>query len=168
MKYMASILRTSEAYVLAFHALLHMTTSQTNRPVSVAWMAEKFQVSEAHLAKVLQRLAKMGLLVSKRGIGGGFLLGRRPEEITLLDVFIATEGPLAENTCLLKRQVCTGGGCVMSDLLRSVYEQVRQRLSETKLSDLIASPLPAAEAFTVVKTQSIEEQTLPSGASAEG
>ncbi|NQU75980.1 MAG: Rrf2 family transcriptional regulator [Planctomycetes bacterium] len=134
---MAGLLRISEAYVLAFHALAYMVASDDRKPVTAMELARYFRVSEAHLAKVLQRLARLGLLVSKRGPGGGFVLGRRPEDVTLLDIHVAVDGPLVESTCLLVEHICKPGTCVMEKLLRSVYDQVHERLGETRLTDLV-------------------------------
>ncbi len=63
---MSGLLRISEAFVLAFHAMAYLVNSSSSKPVSAAELAQTFKVSEAHLAKVLQRLARLGLLTSRR------------------------------------------------------------------------------------------------------
>ena len=133
---MAGLLRVSEAFALAFHAMAYMVASGEERPVAAAELARLFGVSEAHLAKVLQRLARLGLLSSKRGPKGGFVLAREPEQVTLLDIHEAVDGPLDSSTCLLNEHLCKPGTCVMEKLLRSVYNEVRQHLAGTRLSDL--------------------------------
>jgi Rrf2 family protein len=133
---MAGLLRISEAYVLAFHAMAYLVNSLSEKPISAAELAETFAVSEAHLAKVLQRLARLGLLGSRRGPRGGFMLTCDPTQVTLMDIHTAVDGPLDENTCLLGEHICEPGTCVMEALLCQVQEMVREKLASTKLSDL--------------------------------
>lgn len=136
---MAGILRLSEAFALAFHAMAALA-EVGDEPVSVAEMAGAMSVSEAHLAKVLQRLARMGLLSSRRGPKGGFALARPAKRITLLEILHAVEGPLASDTCLMERKICPPGECRMECLMRSIHGQVYGYLANTKLSD-VALPL---------------------------
>jgi Rrf2 family transcriptional regulator, nitric oxide-sensitive transcriptional repressor len=133
---MAGLLRVSDAFALAFHALAAMAAGPEGTLMSVAELARCFHVSEAHLAKVLQRLARLGLLVSKRGPGGGFVLAKPADQVTLLDIHTAVDGPLDSNTCLLAERLCRPGGCVVEQLLTSVYAQVHELLAKTRLSDL--------------------------------
>ncbi len=133
---MAGLLRISEAFGLAFHAMAYLVASPKDRPVSAGELAGIFDVSEAHLAKVLQRLARLGLLSSKRGPKGGFFLNENSEGASLLDIHDAVDGPLDPNTCLLNDHLCKPGTCVMEKLLRSVYDTVSSRMDETKLADL--------------------------------
>jgi Rrf2 family protein len=85
---MSNLFKVSEAASLALHAMLHIVANP-NRPVSTREIASGMHASEAHLAKVLQRLARVGLARSTRGPKGGFVLGRPAETITLLDVYEA-------------------------------------------------------------------------------
>jgi Rrf2 family protein len=63
---------------------------------ALGYLANRFEISEAHLAKVLQRLVKAELLRSVRGPRGGFILTRAPESVTLLEVF---EAVINEHRC---------------------------------------------------------------------
>lgn len=63
-------------------------------------------VTPAFLTKILQPLIKAGIVSSQRGVGGGFLLNKSAEEITLLDILEAEEGPLRLNHCLVEKGVC--------------------------------------------------------------
>jgi Rrf2 family protein len=121
---------------MGMHAMAFIASASRGGPVSVSTVARELGVSEAHLGKVLQRLARHGFLSSRRGPRGGYGLGRDPEEITLLEIYEAVDGPLVESTCLLERPVCTGSTCILGDLVASVNKQLRERLSSTRLSDL--------------------------------
>jgi Rrf2 family protein len=98
-------------------------------------------VSVAHLSKVMQRLVKVGLLNSRRGPGGGFVLGRAAEKISLLEILEAMDGPMSENKCMLGRKKCLYGGCALGALLTHVNHQVREFMASRNLTDLIGSSL---------------------------
>jgi len=131
---MANVLKVSEAASLALHAMVLLAAR--DEVVSTGEIASTLRVSVAHLSKVLQRLARVGLVRSIRGPKGGFILGKASEEITLLDVYEAIEGPLVPSNCLLNTPVCSGERCILGGLLETVNEQVREYLAGTRLSEL--------------------------------
>jgi len=135
---MSGILRISEAAVLAIHTAALLAGSE-GRVMTNGEMAQFLGVSEAHLSKVLQRLGRRGIVASIRGPRGGFTLGRPADEITLLEVYEAVDGPLREARCLLDAPVC-GGRCLMGEVLAKVNSIVRGHLSGTRVSDVRISP----------------------------
>ncbi len=132
---MSKILRISDAASMALHTMVLLAGSP-DKLLSTKEMASTLNVSEAHLAKVLQRLAKAGFARSTRGPNGGFGLEKAPSEITLLDVYNAIEGPLAPTDCLLGTPVCGGKDCILGKLLETVNRRVTDYLAETRLSQL--------------------------------
>lgn len=132
---MPSLLRISEAASLALHGMALLAT-EPERRMSTREMAGRLHASEAHLAKVMQRLGRAGLVRSVRGRGGGFTLARRREAVKLLDVYQAVEGKLPRSECLIGAPVCTGEQCVMGGLLQVVDTWLRAYLSGTRLSEL--------------------------------
>lgn len=132
---MSNVLRISEAASLALHAMVYLAANP-GRPISAREIASVLQVSEAHLSKVLQRLAKSGLVQSNRGPKGGFVLGRSPEKVALLEVYEALEGKLAPSNCLFGTPICGGKKCILGKLLRTVNREVGKYLSDTRLSEL--------------------------------
>lgn len=133
---MAGILKISEGSNLAVHALAFMGSSKEQKSVSVGIIAENLGVSRDHLGKVLQRLSRLGMVNSRRGPRGGFVLARAPNELTLLEIVEAIDGPLTATSCMLGTPVCGGGDCVLGNMMRNVYEQVIDVLAKTRLSDL--------------------------------
>jgi Rrf2 family protein len=134
---MPNVLKISEAASIAMHTVL-MLASHGGEVLSNSHIASQLKVSENHLAKVLQRLVKVGMVSSVRGPKGGFSLSKDIGDITLLDVYEAIDGPLEMDNCLLKRPICGGGkNCVLGSLLSSVNRDVRKQLSGTKLSELV-------------------------------
>ena len=132
---LSNLLRISEAASLGLHAMV-LLAANSHDEISTRRIASDLQVSEAHLSKVLQRLGKVGLVNSTRGPKGGFALARKAEDITLLDVYEAIDGPLVTNSCLLGTQICGGERCILGDLLETIDNQVREYLTTTRLPEL--------------------------------
>ncbi|MCP4656916.1 MAG: Rrf2 family transcriptional regulator [bacterium] len=132
---MPRALKISEAASLALHAM-GLIAALPGGKASARVIASRLGVSEAHLSKVLQRLAKAGFLRSVRGPKGGFSLPRSAEEITLLEVYEAIEGPIEAHHCLFDRPLCEGAECGLGTVIGNANEQLRLQLAETRLSDV--------------------------------
>ena len=132
---MSGSLKISEAASLALHTMVYLAGDPAAHH-SAGKLAEVICVSEAHLAKVLQRLVKAGLLLSARGPRGGFRLARGTEKITLLEVFEAIDGPFKPDECLMHDRTCGQMGCLFGDLLTDINGQVREYLGSRNLEDV--------------------------------
>lgn len=130
---MSGLVRISEAASLALHALGIM--AQSPQRWTTERLAEILRASTHHLAKVMQRLVKAGLLRSVRGPHGGFELTRPPEEITLAEIYQAVEGPLPLAGCLLGEPICRNGTahCMLGEMVNMVHRQVHDYLARTTL-----------------------------------
>jgi len=103
---------------------------------SLRIIAEEEDISFDYLEKVFSRLEKKGLVVSKRGASGGYFLSRKPEKITLKDIFDAVEEPIFIVDCI-KRGCQRDKNCRASVAWRKVNERVEDALLSVKLSELI-------------------------------
>jgi Rrf2 family protein len=135
---MANVWRISEAATMALHTIVFLA-AHDERLYSTREIATAHEVSEAHLSKVLQRLAKVGLVNSVRGPKGGFLIGRPADEIKLIEIYESIDGPLTDATCLLGKPVCTGGQCIMCDVVEKVNREAKTYLSGTTVADVAAA-----------------------------
>src|SRR6266581_5544074 len=79
-------------------ALKHLA-QHNDESVSARQIAAQYRIPAELLAKVLQKLARKGLLVSQQGINGGYLLARDPARISIVDVIEALEGPISITPC---------------------------------------------------------------------
>ncbi|HXX57344.1 MAG TPA: Rrf2 family transcriptional regulator [Thermodesulfovibrionales bacterium] len=70
-------------------------------------IAGEMGIPKSFLAKILQKLAKAGIVTSIRGVKGGFRLAQKPERINLLKVIEATQGQLSLNLCVLDEKSCS-------------------------------------------------------------
>ncbi|MBL3593421.1 MAG: Rrf2 family transcriptional regulator [Synergistaceae bacterium] len=135
---MSSIIAISEAASLALHSMAAIAR-EGEGPVSLGRITASTGISSAHLAKVLQRLVKAGLLHSTRGPRGGFEPARPIGEITLLEVYEAIEGPLDDRACLLPGKGCPFrfSRCLFGDLIAETNKRFRDYLSQTTIQSLL-------------------------------
>jgi Rrf2 family protein len=144
---LGNLVRISEPASLSLHAAALLARRDGKR-IPNQDIAAALRVSQHHLAKVMQQLVRVGIVKSTRGPHGGFELAQPSEEITLLDLFEAVEGPLGDAECLLGERVCDGGDCMVGELVNSVHDHVRQYLADTSLARL-------AQRFTLVSIEKI-------------
>lgn len=90
---------------LALRVLLHLRVAPGRR-ASVGEVAQAHQVSRHHLDKVVQRLARAGIVATSRGRGGGVHLDRDPVTVTVGEVIRAMENGFAVVECLDARRYC--------------------------------------------------------------
>ncbi len=134
---MSDILKISEAASLGLHTTAFMALDPET-PQKVPAVANMLKVSEATLSKVMQRLHRAGLVDSIRGPKGGYKLRKKGDKTTLLEVYEAIEGSIPKAHCLLGNPVCTGADCILGGLVTKVNDEVRDYLSNTRLTDLAA------------------------------
>jgi Rrf2 family protein len=147
---MSGIVKLSEAASIALHAMtLLASESEPGRHVTVKDLASRLPVSEAHLAKVMQRLVKAGLVASVRGPGGGFTLRVDPTATTLLQIYEAIEGKLEVAECLFPERPQACDACILDDALAEANRIVHARLARTCLAALTTAFRPAAPLVAV-------------------
>ena len=119
---------------LALHA------GQT-QPTSVRDIAERTGLPQPYLEQILLALKGAGLVRSKRGVGGGYVLARPPEKITLSQIVSAVEGPIVAGDFGEPHQngACDHEGqCVLLMVWADVGEQMRNYLDSFTLADMVA------------------------------
>lgn len=137
---MRNILNLSEAGNLAIHALGYLVSVGPNIPVTAAQIASDIGVSESHLAKVLQKLAREGVIGSTRGAKGGFFGGAKLADLPLLAVVAAVDGPIKAEGCLLGTPVCSAGACRLNGLMQRIVNILNTELNEVTLRDMTVAP----------------------------
>lgn len=157
---MDTILRISTQANLAMHAMAYVVQSQGEPSCTVRRLADELGVSEAHLAKVMQRLVRTGFLRSKRGPSGGFRLERAPDTISLLEIVETFDGRMAEHSCALGKKRCLHGGCALGALLMHVNYQVKTFLKSHTLSAMLASDRAHARFLAALGNQEASRGTV--------
>ena len=131
---MADLVPMSEATALALHAMALI--AKADGPLSAGAIAQAFQASEAHVAKVLQTLARAGFLISKRGPEGGYTLARPKSRIRLLDIYETFEGKSRQDRCLFEQPVCGSPDCIFNGLVAHMRQEFFEYLRARTLADL--------------------------------
>ncbi|MDA3925434.1 MAG: Rrf2 family transcriptional regulator [Kiritimatiellae bacterium] len=132
---MAGIVSVSEAASIAFHTAFHLAANG-NVLVRKQKLAEELSVSQEHLAKIIQRMARTGILQTVRGPKGGCRLTEGALSMTLLDIYEAIEGPYLQLECLLQKKICTGECCLLGGMLQEMSRELYKQLKSTTLKDV--------------------------------
>lgn len=100
-------------------------------------VADEYGISTTLMAKVLQRLAKEGVVVAKHGSTGGYQLGKDPSQISALDVISAIDGPVLITSCVTNHGNCEATErCSVREPLRKVNESILGVLSTVTIAQM--------------------------------
>ena len=109
-------------------------------PTSVKDVADRTGLPQPYLEQILLALKGAGLVRSKRGVGGGYVLARKPDDITLAQIVSAVDGPIVAGDFGLPHEngACEHEGqCVLLAVWESVGEHMRKHLNSFTLEDMV-------------------------------
>jgi FeS assembly SUF system regulator len=139
------MLKLSKKADYALIAVRHLATQRGVRSQSASDIAETCGISAPLLAKVLQRLAKHGLVTARHGSSGGYQLARHPKDISAFEVVSAVDGPLMITSCVTSHGDCyQSNTCTVREPLRKVNESILQVLRAVSISQM-SEESPEAE-----------------------
>ncbi|MST34616.1 Rrf2 family transcriptional regulator [Acidimicrobiaceae bacterium USS-CC1] len=124
----------------ASRALLSLALHSAQQPTSVRDVAERTGLPQPYLEQILLALKGAGLVRSKRGVGGGYVLARSPEEITLGEIVSAVDGPIVAGDFGAPHEngACDHEGqCVLLAVWAEVGEHMRRHLDSFTLADMV-------------------------------
>jgi Rrf2 family protein len=116
-------------------ALKHLAR-HADESVSAREIAKEYRIPGELLAKIMQRLARKGLVVSQQGTHGGYLLGRDPSRISIVDVIEALDGPIGITPCERGSSCEQMEKCSVKDPLMAVRAKMVRVLSDTSIYEL--------------------------------
>ncbi|MEO6830043.1 MAG: Rrf2 family transcriptional regulator [Acidobacteriaceae bacterium] len=118
-------------------ALKHLAELPEGHAQSAKDIAQAYHIPTPLLAKVLQTLARSGLVVSHAGIHGGYTLGRPASQITAFEVIRSIEGPLFIASCTTSHGDCgLLNSCTVKEPLRKLNDTIHGLLTDMRISDL--------------------------------
>jgi Rrf2 family protein len=124
----------------AIRGVVYLAKLKPGEVALISEIAESTDVPQTFLAKILQSFAKIGIVNSFRGTGGGFVLGRPASQITLREVVEAVEGPIMPNRCLMGESGCEfNKTCLVHPVWREVQSRVVEVLNSVTIEELAKS-----------------------------
>ena len=131
-------MRLSTKSRFAVTALIDVALREDQGPVSLAAISERHQISLSYLEQLFSKLRLKGLVVSTRGPGGGYTLGRKADDITVADIILSVDEPLDATHCGGKEN-CQGGDsrCMTHDLWASLNAKMVEFLDSVSLQKLV-------------------------------
>jgi FeS assembly SUF system regulator len=139
------MLKLSKKADYALIAVRHLAAPGVDQSQSASDIAEAYGISATLLAKVLQRLAKQGVVTARHGSSGGYQLARHPSAISALEVISAVDGPLMITSCTTSHGSCEQSTtCTVRGPLRKVNESIAQVLRAITISQM-TEEAPEAE-----------------------
>jgi len=136
------LLRLSAKGQYGVRAMYEIARGYPGQPVTVKEIALNQDVSIHYLEQILNKLRKAGLVRSIRGPGGGYLLSKSPEKISIAAIVSELEGPVAITSCLNPEEGCVRvDNCVTYLLWKSLGEQIEAFLKTITLENLMSGDI---------------------------
>jgi Rrf2 family protein len=121
---------------------IHYIAIHDEGAVSAKRIAEEFSIPPELLAKILQCLAKQGLIASQNGPKGGYALSRRAAEISVGEVIRALEGPINIVSCLEDSECPQMERCSLRRPVKKLQVAITQMLDTMSLAELTTEDVP--------------------------
>ena len=130
--------------------LLTHLAAQPERHLNAPELATETQLPLPMVSKILKLLVREGLLVSHRGVKGGYSLGLLPEEITMAEIISALEGPIAITECIEVSSDCSHEQlCPVRSNWQRINDAVRGALERVTLAEMTNPLAPPQELVTL-------------------
>jgi Rrf2 family protein len=124
----------------AVRAIYYLSTIGQENRASTSQIAKEQHIPPSFLAKIISQLSVAGLLHTSRGARGGVSLARDPQDITMLDVVEAIDGPILLNECVADAHGCKfDQDCPMRSMWCELQDDLVARLGGTTFADFVSS-----------------------------
>jgi Rrf2 family protein len=134
------MLRLTKKADYGLMALKYLAEHPDSASLSARDIAEAYHIPPQLLAKILQRLAKVGILRSHAGMSGGYTLLKSAREISAFEVIHAIDGPLFITSCGTSTGSCDlTDSCTIKEPLARVNDSISGLLRSISIADLAES-----------------------------
>lgn len=134
------MLRLSKKTDYALLALQYLSGEGASGVASARTIAERFHLPLELLAKILQQLARSGVIAAQKGTHGGYQLARPADAVSIADVMQAVDGPMTFTACSPRDERCEQfASCTIRDPLWRVRERILSVLQDVTLADMNGS-----------------------------
>jgi Rrf2 family protein len=127
----------------SIYALMHLAREYNNGPVLISNIAEKEKLPKKFLEAILLDLKNYGVVMSKKGKGGGYYLKKSPEEINLAEVIRLFDGAIALLPCATYKyyEACAfcrdENTCGVRSVIKDLRDETVNILKGTSLADIL-------------------------------
>ena len=121
----------------ALRIMLDLAVYNTGEPVRVKDIAKRQDISEKYLEQIIAMLNKANYLTSVRGANGGYFLKRDPEEYTVGDILLVTEGSLTPVACITEDNCYKKEMCVTNMVWKKLDDAIRGVVDNITLGDMV-------------------------------
>lgn len=128
----------------ALRAVLYLARSDPQTRVATAEIAREEHIPATFLAKIVSQLSAIGVLQAMRGARGGVRLAKPPNEITLLEIVEAIDGPITLNECVTNTEACSmTESCPLRPVWCDAHALLVDKLRQTTFDQLSLAGQPA-------------------------
>jgi Rrf2 family protein len=121
----------------AIHAMMYIAAVDGKHLCTITEIAEEAHIPREYAAKILKELAQKGIIVSRRGVAGGYKLAKSKNQVNFLHIVEATTGPLAVAFCNLPESQRNGmhgkGSCAATSFFTDLQKKIALELSSMTL-----------------------------------
>jgi len=119
----------------AIRSLIYIAGTQ--KMITVAELVRFLRIPKALLRKIMQILSKRNILKSSRGKNGGFLLNRKPDEISVMDIAKIFQGDIEPVNCVFKDDTCSNiRYCLLKNKGKKIEKDIAHWLKSISISSL--------------------------------
>lgn len=119
----------------AVRAIMYLAKLDPDEKAATSQIATEQEIPLSFLAKIIAQLSVAGLLQTMRGARGGVTLAKDPQDITLLEVVEAIDGPILLNDCVDDDYECPVDGCPIREVWRDIQNDLVYRLRTTTFGE---------------------------------
>ena len=121
----------------AVMAMVDICKSSTGKPIALADVAERQEISLSYLEQLFGKLRRAELVKSVRGPGGGYLLARPSHELNISDVIMAVDEPISTTRCTQSKGCRSDDArCLTHGLWEALRDQIYMYLASVSLEDV--------------------------------
>lgn len=121
--------------------ILMYVSLKNNEKATIKDICDCYNISKNHVMKIVYELAREGLLITSRGVNGGILLAKKPEEITLREVMLITESDFKIVECFNdgESKCPLVGNCKLNKTLNEGLKAFLDTMEKVTIADLVQS-----------------------------
>ena len=130
----------------AVRAMIELAVHKDKRPMQLKEIAANQDISDKYLEQVMMPLRTSGIVYTKRGSQGGYILRKDPAEVTVADIVYTVEGSIAPVACVDSPGSCQRlDECVVHEVWKNVANAIDRELKSFTLAELAAKHLKIKE-----------------------